>query len=75
MPKALLWKLGGAALVVCGLKFIFFGGTKDTGSYFELFGFEFGANESKPMGKFECWIVGLALIAVGGYLFTHTVPG
>lgn len=67
--KAITWiRLAGLVLVLWGLKLILFGGTKKTGSYIELFGFEFGAGDREPMGSFECWFVGLALIGVGGVL-------
>ncbi len=66
-----LWKFGAAAMVVWGLKLIIFGGTKQTGSSIELFGFEFGTSEREPMGTFECWFIGLTLIAGGCYLFAH----
>ena len=68
-------KLGACALIVWGLKLIFFGGTKKTGTYFELFGFEFGSSEREPMSTFECWFIGLALIAGGGFIFKHAVWG
>lgn len=66
-------KLGAAALVIWGLKLILFGGTKTTGTYFEIFDFEFGATEEVPMSTFECWFVGLALIAAGLYIFKHMI--
>lgn len=68
-------KLGACALIVWGLKLIVFGGTKTTGSYFELFGFEFGTGEREPMGTFECWFIGLALIAGGGLILKHVLWG
>ena len=58
-----------------GLKLIFFGGTKKTGTYFELFGIEFGSSDREPMSTFECWFVGLALIAGGSFIFRHSVWG
>jgi len=75
MSDASLWKLGGAALVVWGLKLILFGGTKQTGTYIELFGYEFGSGEREPMGTLECWFVGLAMIAGGAYVFRHAAFG
>ncbi len=68
-------KLAAGALIVWGLKLIFFGGTKKTGTYFELFGIEFGSGDREPMGTFECWFVGLALIAGGSFIFRHAVWG
>ncbi len=62
-------------MVVWGLKLIFFGGTKKTGTYIELFGFEFGSSEREPMGTGECWFVGLALIAAGLFILKHALWG
>ena len=69
MSDAMMWKLGGAALIVYGLKYILFGGTKTTGEFIELFGFKFGQGEREPMGTLECWFVGVVLMAVGVIVF------
>ena len=74
MSDTLIWKIGGAAIAIWGLKLILYGGTKTiNGSHFELFGFEFGTSETESMSTFECWLVGLALIAGGAFVFLNTV--
>ncbi|MET0349870.1 MAG: hypothetical protein ABW067_08790 [Rhizobacter sp.] len=75
MNELTLFKIGAAAAVVWGVKLILFGGTKKTGTYIELFGFEFGTGEREDMSTFECWFVGLALILGGGYFFKSMVWG
>jgi hypothetical protein len=72
MKEVSLFKIGSAAMVIWGVKLILFGGTKQTGSYIEIFGFEFGTGAREPMGIFERWFVGLALIVGGAYIFLHS---
>lgn len=55
----------GIALIVFGIGTVLFGGTTETGSSTEIFGFRFGHRESRPMGKGESIFWGLASIAAG----------
>jgi hypothetical protein len=70
MSESAKWKFGGVAMIVIGLGLILFGGNKSVGgSYFEIFGFRFGHEESEPMSRFESWFWGIALIAGGIFVF------
>ena len=75
METTMLLKIGALAAIAWGFKLILFGGTKKTGAYIELFGFEFGAGEREPMGTFECWFVGLVLILGGGVFLKSLLEG
>ena len=69
MSEEAVWRIGAGALMAWGVKLILFGGTKTTGSYIEIFGFEFGTGEREPMGLFERWFIGLVCLAIGACVF------
>lgn len=58
----------GLIMIVVGVGTILFGGTTETESYVELFGFRFGSGESRRMGRAESWFSGAVIILIGVFV-------
>ena len=55
----------GVIFIAIGVGTILFGGTTETGRSIEIFGFRFGTEERRQMGRFESWFWGALMVFIG----------
>jgi len=65
-------RFGGIAFIVVGIGTLLFGGTVDSGTYIEIFGFRFGRGEQVPMSRGASLFWGLVMIIGGAAMIKYS---